>query len=89
MKVRILISEMGDFAMGLKIHIVLQCAATFLQVVIPSIPGITPEWKDFGHAIVGGIQGALGVLAHFRNPDGTSAVVAYERGMKIEPPKGE
>lgn len=77
MKVRILISELGDFAMGLKIHIILQCMATFLQVVIPSIPGITPEWKDFGHAIVGGIQGALGVLAHFRNPDGTSVKAAY------------
>lgn len=63
--------------MGLKLHIFLQCLATFLQVVIPSIPGLTTEWREFGHAFVGGIQGVLGVLAHFRNPDGTSVKAAY------------
>lgn len=71
------------------IQMAMQAFAIAAQVILPAIPGITPEWEQFGHAVIGAAQALGAWLGHDYNPDGTPAVVAYKKGMKIEPPKGE
>lgn len=61
-----------------KFQIAVQCVAAFAQIVMPTVPGITPEWQTFGHAVLSGLQAVVAILGHQYNPDGTTAKVAYD-----------
>jgi len=62
--------------------VALQLLCLFAQLVAPTIPGITPDWLRFVAAVVSFLQAAGALLAHHRNPDGTSARAAYEPTRK-------
>ena len=60
--------------MSIRWTILLQLAAMFLQMVVPTIPGFPTSWMPFTHALLGFLQAAQGVLAHMYNPDGSQAM---------------
>jgi hypothetical protein len=64
--------------MTLKSILVLQSIAACLQVIVPSVPGLSDEWAKFAHVALGAIQVLLTRVAGLHNPDGTPASVAYE-----------
>ena len=64
------------------VQMALQIVAGCGQVIIPAIPGITPPWVAFGHAVIGACQVALGIIGHYYNPDGTPAEMSYQKTTK-------
>lgn len=64
------------------VQMALQIVAGCGQVILPTIPGITPEWLKFGHAILAACSTAIAVIGHYYNPDGTPAEVSYQKTTK-------
>lgn len=62
-----------------KVQLVLQGVGVAGQILLPSVPHITPEWLQFGHAILAAAQALSAWIGHQFNPDGTPAKVAYEK----------
>lgn len=60
-------------------HVLLQLLACFLQVVVPTIPVIPPEWQHTSAALVAFLQMAMALLAQYRNPNGTPASEPYQK----------
>ena len=70
----------------LSVNAVIQICGTLLQVV-NALGVIFPQDSSGQRWILAAgaaIQGIVGVLAHFSNPDGTSAKTAYETILKTK-----
>jgi hypothetical protein len=66
-----------EFRMKLSWNMFFQIVATAIQGA-NAVSGMLPPKQQAGLAvIVGAIQGIVAAIAHFRNPDGTPASVAY------------
>ena len=61
------------------LHLIVQLSALFVQMVLPTIPGI-PHWgHELAHALISFGQAAAGIMAHSYNVDGTPQAVAFEK----------
>lgn len=63
--------------MKLKLNYILQGLAVSLQLVNQYGALVPAKWQGYVMAGVTVSQGVAGILAHFANPDGTPAAVAY------------
>lgn len=59
-------------------HFLLQVLALAPQFLVDDLP-IAKDWHPFMHSAGAFVNAILGLLAHYRNPDGTPAEVAYVR----------
>lgn len=50
------------------LHLLIQLLATFFQVVLPTVPAISPAWMPTVHASVSFLQLAAGMLGHYAKP---------------------
>ena len=72
----------GELKMKLSVNVILQILATLMQIVNQMGGLVSPRYQTLVLGILSVAQAAIGVVAHFVNPDGTSAKVAYEPGVK-------
>ncbi|MBN1567948.1 MAG: hypothetical protein JXA73_08870 [Acidobacteria bacterium] len=68
--------------MRLSVNMVIQILMTLLQAYNAVSDMLPDDWKGGAAAIMAIIQAVVAAIAHFKNPDGSSAKVAY-----IPPPK--
>ena len=57
--------------------IVFQAIAVLLQLYSVLGSAVPPKYQPLAAGIIGCIQAIQGVIAHYFNPDGTVATVAY------------
>lgn len=62
------------------VNTVIQLLGTIGQAVNVVGGLIPPAWHVWVAVVLSAIQGIVGVLAHFKNPDGTTAKIAYTPG---------
>ena len=62
---------------SISINTICQVLLMAVQIYNQSLPLIPPKYQPYGVCAVGIIQAVLALLAHYRNPDGTPAAVAY------------
>jgi hypothetical protein len=68
--------------MKVSVNAVIQALGSALVVTQMVTGFIPPKYAAWGAAAVTTIQSLTAILAHFRNPDGTPARVAYEPEAK-------
>jgi hypothetical protein len=66
--------------MPLSVNYVIQILGVILQVINQTSDTLPPKGKFWATVIMAVIQGVIGVLAHFSNPDGTPSSVPYVKG---------
>jgi hypothetical protein len=70
--------------MSIRWTILLQLAAMFMQMVVPTVPGFPSAWTPFCHALLGFLQAAQALLAHMYNPDGSQALRLTIKGQSSD-----
>lgn len=65
-----------------KVQLAVQAVAIVAQFTLDDIPGISAEWLKFSHSLLAGLQALSAWMGHSYNPDGTPAVVAYQKTTK-------
>lgn len=71
--------------MTLRLNVVAQLAGASSQLLIDTLP-IAHDWHPWLRGLAAFVQLYAGLMAHYSNPDGTPAKVAYVRDDAI---KGE
>ena len=72
----------GEMSMKISTNMILQVIATGMQLV-NQLGGIVPsKYQTLVLAVLSAAQGVIGAIAHFSNPDGTTANVAYVKENK-------
>lgn len=71
--------------MTIRMNIVAQLAGASSQLLIDTLP-VAHDWHPWLRGLAAFVQLYAGLVAHYRNPDGTPAKVGYVRGGKS---KGE
>jgi hypothetical protein len=67
----------GQLSMKFSTNMVIQVVATLAQLV-NQLGGVVPaKYQTVILAVLSGVQGVAAAIAHYNNPDGTSAKVAY------------
>jgi hypothetical protein len=66
--------------MTLSVNSVIQILGILLQFLNQALDTSSPKIKFWATVIMSVIQGVIGVLAHFSNPDGTPSSVPYVKG---------
>ena len=64
--------------MKFSVNMILQIAALVAQGANATMPLLPPNLQKWAVVTLTAVQGISAVLAHFSNPDGTSARAAYE-----------
>ncbi len=78
MKLRPLAKQAREVTgMKLSVNSVIQLLGLLAQGVNAATNILPDEGKFWGFVVISAIQGITGVLAHFSNPDGTSARAPY------------
>lgn len=70
--------------MRVQTNAVVQILGTAMQAINLLTPAIPPKYHLWAAVALSTIQGVIGVLAHFSNPDGTKVVEA----PKVSSPTG-
>ena len=75
--------------MKLSVNLFIQIFGVLLQG-LTFASGIVPagKWQAICASVIGVIQAVSGLLAHFSNPDGTSATVPYVKPLPTTNPTG-
>lgn len=63
--------------MTLTVTSIIQIVAVLLTFTDQLSPILPPEYKIWAAVGISALQGINAVLAHFKNPDGTSATLPY------------
>jgi hypothetical protein len=66
--------------MTLSVNSVIQILGILLQFLNQALNTLSPKTRFWATVIMAVIQGVIGVLAHFSNPDGTPSSVPYVKG---------
>ena len=66
--------------MKFSVNVVFQMLALVAQGLMQMQELLPPRGKFWAVVVLSGVQGVVGVLAHFRNPDGTPAEAAWIAG---------
>ena len=68
--------------MTVNANYLIQVIALLLQTLNQLAAILPPKGQFWATVIITGLQGVSAVLAHFKNPDGTTAKVAWEKEGK-------
>lgn len=63
--------------MKLSWNIAIQALATLAQLFNAYGAILPARWQLLGAGVLGGIQAIVAAVAHYYNPDGTTAIVPY------------
>ncbi len=66
--------------MNFSVNVAVQMLALVAQGINQAQDLLPPRAQFWAMVALSAIQGATAVIAHFVNPDGTPAVVAYSKG---------
>ena len=64
--------------MKINVNVIIQVLAVILQYANFASDILPPKYQWIAAGIIGIVQAVTGILAHFKNPDGTPAAVAYK-----------
>lgn len=67
--------------MKLSVNSTIQVLAVIAQYVNLATPLVPTEYHSYVGAALAGIQGVVGVLAHFSNTNGTPQAVPFVKGQ--------
>ena len=73
--------------MTLRLNVIAQLAGASCQLLIDTLP-VAHDWHPWLRGLAAFVQLYAGVMAQYRNPDGTPAEVAYakrHRKPRIDP----
>jgi hypothetical protein len=65
--------------MRLSVNGVIQLLALFAHGLVQTKEGLPPKARFWASVMLASIQGAIGILSHFSNPDGTPADEPWEK----------
>lgn len=71
------LKELGKMNLTLSVNSILQILLLISQGLNQAMDILSPKMKFWAMVAMSATQGLIAVLAHFVNPDGTSAKVAY------------